>query len=586
MTAPSGVGAVGAPSGVGPAAAPSAAELIAARLAAAGVRHAFGMPGGEVLAMLDALGRAGIAFHLCRHENSGAFMAEGAHHMTGAPGLLLATIGPGVLNAVNAAANACQDQVPLIILSACVDGAEAAVYTHQIVDQAGALRAVTKGSFRIEDGAADIIIDQAVALALADPPGPVHVDLPVSLATRAQTPRPHLRVAPTAPMGPAPGPMLDEARARLRAARRPIMIAGVGALHHRAEGAIAGLCRAHAIPLITTYKAKGVLAEGDPLALGGHGLSPASDAILAPLLAEADLIILAGYDPVEMRPGWRGLWSPDQAIEISHIAPRHGMHSAAMAFVGDVGAGLAALFDGAGPATSWAASWAAPGAAPGTAPGTAPGAAPGLASGLVPGGDGLPAQARAALAARFAPPAGWGPHAAFAALRRALPDDAVVTADSGAHRILLSQMWRAGAPRTLLQSSGFCTMGCAMGLAAGAKLAAPGRAVCAVMGDGGFEMVAGELASLRDLNLPVVVVVLADGALTLIDMKQAAMGLPGAGVALGRTDFAAVAEGFGGVGRSVRDAPGLEAEIAAALDRDRFTLIAVEIDKAGYAGAF
>jgi acetolactate synthase-1/2/3 large subunit len=125
-----------------------------------------------------------------------------------------------------------------------------------------------------------------------------------------------------------------------------------------------------------------------------------------------------------------------------------------------------------------------------------------------------------------------------------------------------------------------------MGLAAGAKLAAPGRAVCAVMGDGGFEMVAGELASLRDLNLPVVVVVLADGALTLIDMKQAAMGLPGAGVALGRTDFAAVAEGFGGVGRSVRDAPGLEAEIAAALDRDRFTLIAVEIDKAGYAGAF
>jgi acetolactate synthase-1/2/3 large subunit len=541
----------------------TAADLIAARLAQAGVRHAFGMPGGEVLALLDALGRVGIAFHLCRHENSGAFMAEGVHHMTSAdpasgrmrvPGVLLATIGPGVLNAVNAAANAMQDQVPLIILSGCVDGAEAAAYTHQIVDQAGALRAVTKGSLRIEDGAVDIIIDRAVALALADPPGPVHVDLPVTLAARAQTPRPGLASPPLAPAAPAPSPMLDAARARIRAARRPVMIAGLGVLHHGAEDIVADLCRAHGMPLLTTYKAKGVLDEADPLALGGHGLSPAADAIVVPMLADADLIVLVGYDPVEMRPGWRGLWRPEQAIEVAHIAPTHGMHSAAMAFVGDVGAGLRALFDGASPAEAWA--------------------------------DGTPARIRAALKSRFAGRAEWGPHAAFAALRRALPADAVVTADSGAHRILLSQMWEAPSPRTLLQSSGFCTMGCALGLAAGAKMAAPSRAVCAVMGDGGFEMVAGELATLRDLGLPVVVVVMADQSLGLIEMKQAAMGLPRAGVALGRTDLAAVAEGFGGAGRTVRDAPALAHEIAAALTRDRFTLIAVEIDKDGYKGAF
>jgi acetolactate synthase-1/2/3 large subunit len=532
----------------------TAADLIAARLAAAGVRHAFGMPGGEVLALLDALGRAGIAFHLCRHENSGAFMAEGTHHMTGSPGVLLATIGPGVLNAVNAAANALQDQAPLIILSGCVDGAEAAVYTHQIVDQAGALRAVTKGSFRIEDGAADIIIDRAVALALADPPGPVHVDLPVTLAARAQTPRPGLCTPPVAPAAPAPGPMLDAARARISKARRPVMIAGLGVLHHGAEADVAALCRAHQIPLLTTYKAKGVLDERDPLSLGGHGLSPAADAIIAPMLADADLILLAGYDPVEMRPGWRGLWAPEQAIEVAHIAPAHGMHGASAAFVGDVGAGLRALFHGAAPAASWE--------------------------------DGTPARVRAALKARFAPRDEWGPHAAFAALRRALPDTAVITADSGAHRILLSQMWEAPAPRTLLQSSGFCTMGCALGLAAGAKAAAPGRAVCAVMGDGGFEMVAGELATLRDLGLPVVVVVMVDGSLGLIAMKQDAMGLPPGGVALGRTDLVQVAEGFGGAGRVVRGAAAFAAELADAQARDRFTLIAVEIDKAGYSGAF
>jgi acetolactate synthase-1/2/3 large subunit len=255
-----------------------------------------------------------------------------------------------------------------------------------------------------------------------------------------------------------------------------------------------------------------------------------------------------------MRPGWRGLWRPDQAIEVAHAPPAHGMHSAAMAFVGDVGAGLRALFDGAAPAASWDCA--------------------------------TPARIRADLTARFAPRGAWGPHAAFAALRTALPPDAVVTADSGAHRILLSQMWRAEAPRTLLQSSGFCTMGCAMGLAAGAKQAAPSRAVCAVMGDGGFEMVAGELATLRDLGLPVIVVVIADQSLGLIAMKQSAMGLPPAGVALGRTDLAAAAEAFGGAGRTVDDAAALAREVGEALDRDRFTLIAVEIDAAAYRGAF
>ena len=536
---------------------PTAADQIAARLAAAGARHAFGMPGGEVLALLDALEKAGIAFHLCRHENSAAFMAEGSHHMTGAPGVLLATIGPGVLNAVNAAANALQDQVPLIILSGCVGAAEAARYTHQVVPQGRALEAVTKGSFRMEDGAVDILVDRAVSLAMQDPPGPVHIDLPVDLATREQPGHPALLTPPRAPAAPAPGPALEAARARIRAARRPVMVAGVGALHHGAEGVISDLCRAHAIPLLTTYKAKGILPEGEALALGGHGLSPASDAIVAPLLAEADLVLLVGYDPVEMRPGWRALWSPEQALELAHIPPAHGMHGAQAAFVGDVGAGLSALFDGAAPAESWGADPA-----------------------------GLPARTRAALKARFAGPAAWGAHAAFRTLARMLPDDAVVTADSGAHRILLSQIWEAPRPRSLLQSSGFCTMGCALGLAAGAKAAAPGRPVVGVMGDGGFEMVAGELASLRDLGLPAILLVMADASLALIEKKQKAMGLAQAGVRLGRTDLAAAARAFGGEGVSVASEAALEAALDAALAADRFTLIAAEIAASDYDGAF
>ena len=180
---------------------PSAAEIVAAHLAEAGCRHAFGIPGGEVLTLMEALDRFGIAFHLVKHENAGAFMAEGSWHATGAPGVVLATIGPGLANAMNAALNALQDQVPLVILSGGIDPAGAETYTHQVTDQCALMAPVVKRSWRLTNGAVAAAVDKALATALADPQGPVHLDLPVSLAGREQAPAPSRR-APAAPMAP------------------------------------------------------------------------------------------------------------------------------------------------------------------------------------------------------------------------------------------------------------------------------------------------------------------------------------------------------------------------------------------------
>ncbi len=154
----------------------------------------------------------------------------------------------------------------------------------------------------------------------------------------------------------------------------------------------------------------------------------------------------------------------------------------------------------------------------------------------------------------FAGDGGWGPHAVFSTLREAAPAGTIATADSGAHRILLSQMWTCDGPRQLLQSTGFCTMGCALPLAMGAAMGA-GRPTLCFVGDAGLEMVLGELAILRDLGLPVVVTVLADRSLGLIALKQRQMGLARAGVDFGGTDFAAVAAAMGGHGSWWRIAP-------------------------------
>ena len=186
----------------------TAAQLVARRLYEAGCRHAFGIPGGEVLTVMEALKEAGLEFVLVKHENSGGFMAEGTFHVTGAPGVLLATVGPGVANAVNFIVNAEQDRVPLIFLTGCVDPAEAQTYNHQVFDHAALIGSVAKASFTLVDGAVDTIIDKAVSIAFDGRPGPVHIDISTGLAGREQPEKEPTRRVRPAPVAPAPGPEL------------------------------------------------------------------------------------------------------------------------------------------------------------------------------------------------------------------------------------------------------------------------------------------------------------------------------------------------------------------------------------------
>ncbi len=158
--------------------------------------------------------------------------------------------------------------------------------------------------------------------------------------------------------------------------------------------------------------------------------------------------------------------------------------------------------------------------------------------------------------------------------------------DTGAHRILLSQMWQCYEPRTLLQSTGLCTMGCALPLAMGYKLVQPERTVVAFVGDAGLEMVLGELATLRDLGLPVIVVVFVDESLALIELKQRDMGYANTGVDFGASDFPAVARAFDLHGVWADNREVLASELSSAMQRDKATLIACPIGSRSYDGRF
>jgi acetolactate synthase-1/2/3 large subunit len=507
------------------------------------------MPGGEVLTVMDALARAGIEVTLARHENAAAFMAEGVWHRTGAPGILIATLGPGVLNGVNAIANAHQDRVPLIVLSGCVDADEALTYTHQILDHEAVLAPITKATFRLTAHGADIIADKAIGIATEGRPGPVHIDVPISVADMRVTP-PRLRRRPDAvPMQPAAP---QAARDWLAAAERPLMIVGLDAVNEGASAAILETAERLNIPVITTYKAKGIIPETHPLCLGGAGLSPLADGILVPLVQEADLILCVGYDPIEMRPGWREIWDPAKVkvIDIAAVPNDQYMHQATMNIVGACAPSLAAITQGVPPRATWA------------------------------GGE--VTAARLALARAFPADDEWGAAGVIAEARAVLPQDTIATVDSGAHRILLSQMWTSYIPRALLQSTALCTMGCAVPLAMGAKLATPDATVVSFSGDAGFLMVAGELSTVAELKLPVIFVVFVDASLALIEKKQRERQMVNLAVDFGHHDFAAIGRAFGGHGVRVTNRAELRAALQAAQEADTFTVIAAEIDRGSY----
>lgn len=532
----------------------TASKLIAEHLAKQGCRHAFGMPGGEVLTLMDALVDQGIEFTLCKHENAAGFMAEGSWQATGAPGILLTTIGPGLANGVNSIANAFQEQVPLIVLSGCIADSEAQCFTHQVIDQSALLAPITKAQFQVSDQTASLVIQKAINIAKSDPPGPVHVDLPYHLADQEIVKEISLP-SPVRPGGWQDCEELENAKKLLQNSKRPIILAGIGAVHHDCSQVINTLSKKHNIPIITTYKAKGIVDENSSLCLGGHGLSPKSDETILPLLAAADCIILAGYDPIEMRSGWREPWDASVAIDITHAQTEHGMHGCAIRFVGDIKSSLQTLSHAnCDHINKWE--------------------------------NGEITQAKNTLSSAFHAPDHWGPHRVFNTLQNNIPENSVVTIDSGAHRILLSQMWKCKTASSLLQSSAFCTMGVSLPLAAGYKLADPEKTVVAVVGDAGLEMVIGELASLRDFGLNIVIIVLVDGSLALIEKKQRAVQLKKSGVTFGRTDFVSLAKAYKGNGYQIFDATSLESALKKAFTSKEFSLIACEINKNEYDNAF
>src|ERR1700675_2943016 len=163
------------------------AELIVQTLRAAGVSHGFGIPSGNVLALLAAMRVGGLPYVLTAHEGSAAFAADVMGRMTGAPGLCIATLGPGATNLTTGVGNAYLDRSPLLALTCNLPTAQLGRRIQMAIDHHALFRPITKATLALREGAVASVLTEAIEIALSEPVGPVHVDLPEDVALAQAT---------------------------------------------------------------------------------------------------------------------------------------------------------------------------------------------------------------------------------------------------------------------------------------------------------------------------------------------------------------------------------------------------------------
>lgn len=521
------------------------AQVIARICERHGTKRVFGVPGGgSSLDLIRAFAERGIPFVLTRTETGAALMAAATAEATGGLGVAITTQGPGTASAINGLAHAHLDRCPVLLVSDGWSERQRSFDTHQVFDQPALAAPLVRGSARLESDDPAEELEVLLALGRRDPCGPVYLEL---TGETARKPVEDSEATARASRGKPGAQDIAGVAALLSAAKRPVLVVGLEARSIDAGKRIAELATRFGCPVLTTYKAKGVVPDDHPNFVGLFtGGAAERDCV-----GSADLILLCGFDPVELigRP-----W-PYTAKVVDLGPVRHPVHyvEPAASAGGDVADILAAL-------------------------------------GQIEGGGGWEAgeiaRLRRTMEARLAYRGSGEGLSPEQVVRLAWAEsrtmDPRATVDAGAHMFSAMAFWPVSRRGDVLISNGLATMAYALPAGIAMSLETPERPVIAFTGDGGLMMAAGELSTAAQYGGRLCIVVFNDAALSLIDIKQQARQLPREGVSWPRPDLAAVAAGFGLRSFSAKTPEAYRAALAEALAGNTPSLIDVQVDPSGY----
>lgn len=529
--------------------------LLARFLRDGGLNLMFAYPGDPIIEVLEASRAAGIEVVLARREGTAAVMAEAVGQLTGRPGVCLSTLGPGSTAMVGGVASAYLDRSPVLALSGQIETSREPYFTHQVADHNRLYSSITKWAGRVEPAAAATVLRKAIRTAVAERPGPVHLTINGDAAKTTVA-------DPSAPVPPLseerglqvfrPAGDTGDPRARVRAARRPVVLAGIGALRAGATDALVALAEGAGLPVVVSPMAKGVVPEEHPCFAGV--LDMACNQVVWDLLDQADLVVAAGFDAVELIKPWK-VTAP--VLHVDALPNTDQIYAADVELVGGIPGILRWLLDGLGDGERWT--------------------------------EAEISSHRATL--RDAYYAGrveghLNPTDVVDVARAAAPRDSIVTTDVGSHKLLVGQGWTTHAPRTSLMSNGLSAMGYSLPAAIAAQLVHRDRPVVCTVGDGGFAMTQGELQLASELGLGLAVIVFCDNSLNRIELKQQALGYPSTATRIASTDVVGLATAMGCDAERATDGPSLEKSLAGLGSLSRPLVIEAVVDPSQYESQF
>ncbi|MDQ6595925.1 acetolactate synthase large subunit [Bacillus salipaludis] len=473
------------------------ADLLIDLLIKEGVDTIFGYPGGAVLPIYDAIWRAqnSIKHILFRHEQGMIHAAEGYARVTGKPGVVLATSGPGATNLVTGIADAMMDSLPLVVFTGQVARSVIGTDAFQEADVVAITTPITKHNYQVQS-ISDLprIVKEAFHIASTGRPGPVLVDIPkdiqqvTSLSEQEETEIQLPGYQPTTKPNPLQIKKLADA---LSKAKKPVILAGAGVLHGKASAELTAFATKHNLPVVTTLLGLGSFPANSPLSLGMAGMHGTYVANMA--LYETDLLINFGARFDDRLTGNLKHFAPDARVAHIDIDPAEiGKNvPTQIPIVSDAKEALSELLAeevDSPQAEEWLEKLAK-------------------------------YKAEYPLWYKHSPN-GMCPQWLIEAVHKVTNGEAIVATDVGQHQMWAAQYYTFNHPHRWITSGGLGTMGFGFPAAIGAQLASPESTVVAIVGDGGFQMTLQELSVIQERNLPVKIILVNNGALGMVRQWQ------------------------------------------------------------------
>jgi len=521
-------------------------RIIAEAIRDVGIETVFTVAGGHFLPTYNEIGILGeTTIVTARHEQGAGYMASGYALATGRVGVVFSGApGPGATNLVTSVANAQADSIPLLVLTAQVDKR----YLHrnilQYCDNVVLFEPFCKRS--IQAASLDEIpnlLATSIQLALSGRPGPVHIALPQNLQAERSL---YKKIIPFDQLKPGEPTESDinKLLEKLSSCQRPAILSGHGVMRAGASKVLQEVAEKLGAPVATSRSGIGSLPTSHPQSvgmLGFYGTETARESI-----SEADLILVLGCALGEQTTfGWRSEIFEKDALILQvdvDVSQLNRVYKLDQGIAFDVGAVLNKLSANLAKRNSWFHR---------------------RPKKIQPQNDPV----RGISAATF-----------IQVLNSYLPDDAIVSADIGNHRLWVCDQLNVTRPEGLLQSCEFDAMGFSLPAAIGASIALPGTKIISISGDGGFVHTFGELSVAKEKGLPVVGIVFVDGALGILRHQAEEMYGKDYFTRLAKIDFAKFADALDIESRKVKNDKDLDQSIAWAINSSNPVLLSVAID--------